>query len=450
MEMAKIRNLYPYQEQIVKYLENTSYSALFVDMRLGKTLCTIRALKDLPGRKLILCPKAVINTWCDELEAEGITEYSWFSTSELKRIKNIVSVIPAPWNIMNYEAIMRVEPKDLEDFNYIVCDESVRIAHPQAKTTKFLTQHFRNAKKRIILSGNPAPNNPLEYFSQMQFLHGEWMDCKNYWQFRQRYFISDPQGWQWWTRHSSQDAIKMQLRKDAYILSRKDVGLDNVKVYEKRVVEMPAVLRKEYDRMEKEFACKMPDGTELETSYILSQLSFLLQMAGGSLSKQKFSDFKIKELVNLLTGELKGEKVLIFCQFRWEEAEIVKALRKQQIPSDSINGDTPLERRKILQDVFNNGEFSVLIMQVATGKFGLNLSAADTVIYYSNSLKPDDRVQSEERIVRVGKTNPLLYIDLITKNTVDEQVLKALKAKDRQAKFFLGQITEEIKKKYER
>lgn len=448
--------LYLHQEKGVNYLRNATNPALFWEMRLGKSKTVIRAFNGDINRKLIVCPKSVINTWIDELETEGITNYAYCTSEHLTRLKRIKEqtawFIDPNWMIMNYEAVMKLSIKDIEkEFQIVIIDESVRIKEPRTKVTKFFLQNFRNVKKRVILSGNPAPNNALEYYTQMKFLHGRWMGCDNFWQFRERFFSSDYQGWTWWPRGASKELIRTQLQKDAYILSRKDVGMVTDKIYEKRMIDMPENIKREYRRMEKEFVCNLPSGEKLETNYVVSQLNFLQQLAGGQLKGQKFSDFKIKELVNLLNGELKGEKIVVFCQFLWELGEIKKALQQQKILCESISGKTTLESRNLIQNQFNKSNvIDVLIMQVGTGRFGLNLSAASTVIYYSNSLKPDDRIQSEERIFHPEKKEPLLYVDLITKNSIDEHILKALKAKDRQAKFFLGQIVEGIRERYER
>jgi len=439
------RVLYPYQKKIVDYIKTTEHPALWVSMRLGKTLCTIRALKDLPGRKLIVCPKSVIPTWCDELNMERISSYGWANTTDYKQfyLNNGIQFGLPDWVIVNYEAVTKFPYDNAAYYDYVVIDESVRLKNPQAKLTKFLLNNFRNAKKRICLSGNPAPNTPLDYFTQFQFLKNEWMGCNNYWKFRHRYFASDLQGWAWWTRKGSDEVIRKGVQENSYVLTRKDVGVANQKVYEKRVVSMPAKLEKEYKRMEKEFVAKLPDGKEIETKWVLAQLIYLQEMAGGHLLNQEVSDFKVKELINLLEGELKGEQVLIWCRFRWE----IEAIMKKVIGAEFINGDVPLDERKKIQDKFNGGKFNVLIMQIATGRYGLNLSSADTCIYFSNTFSYDDRSQSEARIESNTKRTPLLYIDLVTKNSIDEDLLKSLKKKEKHSKFFLNSVVENIKER---
>jgi SNF2 family DNA or RNA helicase len=197
--------------------------------------------------------------------------------------------------------------------------------------------------------------------------------------------------------------------------------------------------------MEKEFVTTLPSGKKLETKYILPQLSYLQQLAGGSISGEDVSDFKIKEVVALLEGELKDESVVIWCRFRWEVDALQKAIKNSV---EVITGDTPVEYRSFVQKSFQNGDIKVLISQVATGKFGINLSKSSTAIYYSNSFVPDDRNQSEYRIEHNEKKEPLLYIDMIAKDSIDEQILKTLKKKHIQSRYFMGEIIEGLKEKY--
>lgn len=440
MGTCQMRTPYDYQQRGIDYIKMNHKAALYWAMRLGKSFVTIRALKDLPGRKLIICPKAVINTWLDELEMEGLSAL-WFSSEFLKRVK--LHLGNPDWTVVNYEAAMRMPEEMKAKFQHIIIDESAKIKEPKAQITKFLLKSFPMVERKIILSGNPAPNTPLEYFSQMQFLHGVWMGCKNFWQFRQRYFVPDYQGWAWFPRASSRILIKKTLDKTCYFLSRKDVGVENKKVYQKRYVELPPKVMKQYKRMEKEFVATLPDGKELEVKHVLSQLTYLQEMAGGFLKDQEMSQHKIKELVNLLEGELKDEQVLVWCRFRWEIDAIMKAVKNV----DCIHGDVSLTNRKLRQDAFNKKEIQVLVLQTSSAKYGLNLSVSDTNIYYSNTFVADDRSQSEMRAEHNTKTTTILCIDLITRDTVDEQILKALQKKKKESQFFMG-IVQDLKEKY--
>jgi SNF2 family DNA or RNA helicase len=407
-----VLKLHPYQENAVSYLKKTANAALWMDMRLGKTICTIEALKE-KHNVLVVCPKSVIPDWKEK----------------------------APnWNVINYEQLKKINTNP----HVLVVDESVRVKNPKAQTTKLLFQRFANVPRKILLSGNPAPNTPLEYFTQMSFLNnGEgWLKCSNYWQFRNRYFTSDYMGYQWWPKPGTKELIKKDLEKSCFVLTRKQAGLKNKKIYEKRYVEMPPKLKKVYKRLEKEFVAKLPDGKELELDSVLVQVNYLQQMAGGFISNQEISDFKVSEVRDLLEGELKGESVVIWTNYRWEQEMLVKKFPYAFI----INGDTSLDARKRYVDHFNRTGGTMVISQ-ACGKYGLNLSHSSTAIYFSNSYNYDTRTQSEDRIVHLSKDEPLLYVDLITKDTIQEDVIKRLQSKHRNSRYFMGELINTLRRR---
>ncbi len=94
-------------------------------------------------------------------------------------------------------------------------------------------------------------------------------------------------------------------------------------------------------------------------------------------------------------------------------------------------GDTEQDARQEIvndfQDVENPLRF--FVGQPRTGGYGITLTAANTVIYYSNSYDLEIRLQSEDRAHRIGQTNKVTYIDLVSPNTIDEKILQALRSK---------------------
>ena len=103
-------------------------------------------------------------------------------------------------------------------------------------------------------------------------------------------------------------------------------------------------------------------------------------------------------------------------------------------------GKRPPEERNLWCQKFSKGEFRVLLVQLKCGKFGLDLSAASTAIYYSNGFSHEDRAQSEDRIEHPRKKEPLLFVDLLTKDSSDAKVLRMLKQKVAVGKSFYDEV----------
>jgi SNF2 family DNA or RNA helicase len=423
-------------------------------MRLGKTRVAVAWINAHKAEKiLVVAPLTVLSSWKEELH---LLE---------EPVPQNLHTHPAPaqakWFLINYEALRANHTLLNLDWDAVILDESTRIKNPKAQITRVLnggTANIRGEKSnrfagctaplRAILSGLPAPEGPLDYFEQFRFLFGGFCACRNYWSFRDNFFQCDAGGWDWYPKPGARDVIKKELHERAYILSRKEAGIGERKVYETRTVGMGATLRRTYRKAEKEFALEHPVlGVERETNWPMVMNIWLGRMAGGFIDEQQVDDNKLNELTSLLEGELKEEKVIVWCRFNAEIAAIEQRLRKLKILCASIIGATPLAERDDHRHALQDGNIQVLICQIKCARYGIDLSVADTAIYYSNSYSLEERAQSEDRIVHPLKQTPLLLVDLVTEDTVDEDVVKALRSKHRDAKFFLSELAENFRRR---
>jgi SNF2 family DNA or RNA helicase len=149
----------------------------------------------------------------------------------------------------------------------------------------------------------------------------------------------------------------------------------------------------------------------------------------------------VDEVVNLVTGELAGEQFVVWFAFSLEMRRVFRALKAAGVSSYFVQGQTPLEQRRSRRLGFERKERRGMLIQGRCGKFGYDLSASSVAIYYSNPWSGETRRQSEDRIESLSKCEPLLIIDLISKGSVDEDVLASLKEKhessDETARFIL-------------
>ena len=156
-------------------------------------------------------------------------------------------------------------------------------------------------------------------------------------------------------------------------------------------------------------------------------------------------DNRIKELMSMLE-EVSG-KVIIWATYRYNIQEITKKLKERygDRSVESFYGDTKDKDRQQIIDRFQdtNSDLMYLVANPKTGGFGLNLFAANTMIYYSNSYDLEVRLQSEDRIHRIGQKNTCTYIDMITEGTVDDKIVKSLRNKINIASTIMG---EDLKK----
>jgi SNF2 family DNA or RNA helicase len=216
------------------------------------------------------------------------------------------------------------------------------------------------------------------------------------------------------------------------------------KTYMKRTIQLTAEQNKIYQQM-KQMALAEMNGKMITTATALTQLMRLHQITCGHFkadddSVQEIKNNRITELMDVLE-EVEG-KAVIWAHYRHDIATIVREIEKKY-PMSVVTyyGDTSTENRqkaiKKIQDPESKVRFLVGTPQ--TGGYGITLTGASTMIYYSNGYDLEKRQQSEARIDRIGQEKPMTYIDILAEDTVDERIVKALRKKVNIATQIMGE-----------
>lgn len=426
-----MKTLYPYQQQGYEQIKFRDKFALYWQMRLGKTVVTIRWLKaKQPDKCLIIAPLSVLNVWDQHLKDDHLSPILF--TSKVKHGFNVISPIFKFPNICvtNYECFRDSEEMQSFAWDCIILDESTRIRKPDAKISKILAYHpaIESVPLKVVLSGNGAPESLLDYFMQFKFLFPSVLGCRNINEFKGTYF-----GSQWTPQyrppHRATKAVDEMLRDDAFQLTRKEAGIGEKKIFEKRDIVLPGALRKIYDEFEKSWMLEIDEG-DLYTQWALVANIYLHQIASGyckALDELDF-DHKVEEIVDLCKTDLQHEQVIIFSTHKKPLKATYNALSKfRQVRY--IDGEVSIADREYYRQQLQNGSIDILCCQTKTVQYGLDCSAASTAIYIQNSFEREHRTQSQDRIVHPEKKEPLLYLDLVAENTIDNDVMLALERK---------------------
>ena len=421
-----MKNLYSHQKDAIKFLRGETTAPLFMEMRLGKTLTSIRYIKSrFAFPCLIIAPYSIMKEWVNQLIEDNEPHLVCLQGTRKQRLNQLTK--DTRWYISNYESMERLELYKAKNWKSIICDESVRIANPKAMVVKHILKTYKHVPIRLPLSGNPAPENELQLVNQFIFSQGHFMGFKSYWSFRSRNYTNI--GYDWIPIGNIKERIRQYVKEHAFVLSRKDAGLASEKLYQKRYIKMNAEQKKQIKSIMYNFEYKTK-----EVKNMLSQLICCQYIASGLSCEdthEVINDAKLKELVYLLKGELKGQKVLIWCKHRSEQTEIWKFLIKNKIANIIIHGDISINRRMELKDFFSTSPYTnVAVLTISSSCKGLSWKAADTSIYYSNEHSNDKRSQSEDRIEDMSKNVPLLIIDLLSEDSVDVDIHHALKNKN--------------------
>jgi len=399
------------------------------------------------GRVLIVAPSSVVPVWPKEFEAYADFPFEMLvlSGSVSSRISRLNSWAKSDGalqiTVINYEAIWRmVEAIKVWQPDMILCDESSRIKSAGARQSKALHKLAKVAKYRMILTGTPVTQGPLDFYSQYNFLSPGYFGT-SYYSFRARYAnmieIGGPSGkFKKVVSYKNLDELTAKAHAIAFRITKAE-ALDlpeQIDIVRSCTLEPAAA--KVYREMVRESVAELESETVVTAANVLSRLLRLSQIAGGFLGDDdkkvhKVSTAKMDLLEDILEDLLDaGKKVVIFVRFIPELAAIETLLNKKKVGFVRISGDVRQEDRGELVRIFQEDEeCRVFLAQIQTAGLGITLTAADTAIYYSLSYSFADYDQSRSRIHRIGQKNSCTYIHLVASGTVDEQILKALAEK---------------------
>lgn len=419
------RRMYKHQKNALAYTLQVTNPALFMEMRLGKTLVIIRRVNlmniDDPKILVITTPSA-IGAWEDELKLESESFIVLQGTKE-KRLQKMMNNSIVKWFLLNSEGLRAIPQISILPWDGVIVDESTIIKNPKAKITKFMLQHFKDVKLKAIMTGTPNPESDLEFATQMIFLNGSFCGCKTYWEFRAKYFEPDSWGYKWKPKPGTNKTLQAELAQTSFILSRKDAGMDCEKIQENRYLEFPKEIRESYNHIENEYAIELEEhNINVSTIWATERYIWLRRLCGGWIGKGlNVWHGKALEIVHLMESELKNEQVVVWFNFNLEIESTVNTLNgcARRLTYKTITRMTDRDTRESYRKEFNKGNIQMLLIQQKIAQTGMNLSGADTAIYYSEPPGLLARKQTEDRILDINKKWPLLYINLLVKDSVD-------------------------------
>lgn len=439
----KSRPLRRYQRNAFKFASQRAHTGLFIRMRFGKTILILRLSKFFNCSKvLIVGPYSVAQSWEDELTKEKESPLVYITGSRESRIE-ILNNFDNPnyhWFFSNKEC--HLSTPEIKDFpwDFLALDERF-ITYPDTLVTKFFVNNFRSVPHRFILCGNPAPESPLEYFTQLQFLNPECLQGLNYYQFRYRYFQEVSPNKFLLNNRGSKFLSKI-LSENCFFFTKKDAkkaGLHKEIIFEKRVIETNSKFQDMYLKLLKYFVLENSEGAILDkTKWSLTQYIWLRRLTSGFVHDDFLFDFKLNELLSLLKGELKDEKVVVWVYFINEIKMLQSQLLKNNIKCHTIYGLVKPEDRRKIQSDFSKDDTNTLLIQADCGKTGIDLSVASTAISYSLPVSLDTWSQSQERIVSLQKNDSLLHIVLLIKDSIDEIIYKSLYRKENSSTILIN------------
>jgi SNF2 family DNA or RNA helicase len=324
----------------------------------------------------------------------------------------------------------------------MVLDESVHIKTPKAKRTQRVLARGAGATFRRILTGTPVDNAPFDVFTQLKFVSPTIWDsigCRSFVAFKNFFGVweemRDPRSGRMFRNLVRYRNLQKLAEIVATVSCRvlKKVVLDlPPKLYTKRYFELSQHQKRYYKEMADTYSVRLESG-EVTALLVIVQMIRFQQIISGFLVDEEDKVVPLPDnprlaLLREILAETQG-KSLVFGKFVFDIDTIMAALKEDGIEAVRYDGSVSDPDRAEAIERFQRGTARVLVGNPATIKEGLTLHAASTVIYYNNSFKLRDRLQSEDRAHRIGQRNAVTYIDLVAEGTIDEKIVTALRNK---------------------
>ena len=462
----------PYKHQLTALEKswNKETYAYFMEMGTGKTKVLIDNMSMLYDKgkidgALIVAPKGVVKTWYEHelpthlpnhIENVSVLWQPNITKTQQEKLKSLFEIETALHIlVMNVEAFstdkgMKFASKFLNSHKTLMAiDESTTIKTPTAKRTKNIIQLGAHAKYRRIMTGSPVTKNPLDLYTQCYFLDPYLLDHASYYSFRNRYAIMKSmhvRGRTIQVVHKFQNLSELsdKLQPFSYRVLKEDCLDLPPKNFTKRYIVLTSEQKKTYDQMKKTALATL-NGKVTSTITVLTQLMRMHQITCGHFtaddgSTQLIPNNRITELMNVLE-ETEG-KAIIWANYQRDITNIIESIIKEYGPESVVDyyGLTPQdERQENIKKFQKDKKCRFIVGTPQTGGYGITLTQANTVIYYSNGYDLEKRLQSEDRAHRIGQKKTVTYVDLICEDTVDEKIVKALRDKINIASEVLGE-----------
>lgn len=455
-------DLHDYQIFGYKHIINTPYCGLFLDMGLGKTVTTLTAIntliyEDLEIKNvLIVAPKRVVETvWSDECE-------KWDHLKHLKVVK-IIGAEPKRIEALKKEADIYVVSRDniawlcafyggILPFDMLVIDELSSFKSYKSLRFKALKLARPSIKRVVGLTGTPAPNGYIDLWAQLYLIdRGERLE-KTITKYRERYFREGRRNgavvYDYKLLNDAEEQINQRI-SDICISMKSNDYLDMPELIMNRVsVTLPPTIKKMYDDFEKDKVLDLikpeaEDSKEINAINAAALANKLLQFANGAIYDEDHTAHEIhKEKIDALKDiieDANGKSILVAWSFQHDRDRLMEALKAYK-PRE-------LKSEKDIRD-WNEGKVQVMLAHPASAGHGLNLQAGGNIIvWFGLTWSLELYQQFNGRLYRQGqKSRTVIIHHIITEGTHDEDVIKAIEAKDEKQESLLSSIKAKINK----
>ena len=458
--------LSPFKHQLsgISLLMENKVFGLFDDMGTGKSKTLIDAACALQQQGkidavIVVCPNTVKAHWTDHDEGEIVLngwdgiDHGIYQISAGKKLWPLdrLGKHDLQWIVVNYDVVWRNKTeawlvKFMQKYNVLMAlDESQFIKTPSSNRTRGCWRLGKHAVRRVIMSGTPVTRDVRDTYAQYRFLDWSILGYPNFSTFKADVIVYDNEGPSVGGKlvkikeFKNVDKITAKIAPYYRRVEKKDCLDLPEKIYEKRYIPLTKELEALYLQMKNKLIAEFK-GVTVKAPIALTKILKLQQISSGFINytddegnptTEFFTSPKVTEAVQLIEDH--EGSAIVFYQMNAERQMLEEALTKKGIEYYAMYGDVKQEDRRKQTQGFKAFEKPVMLCQQRTGGIGINMTAADLVIFFSNDAGWDLRAQAEDRAHRSGQTKSVTYVDLLStvkgRPSIDHWILKLVKQK---------------------
>lgn len=444
-----------YQDYAINHVMDHNTAGLFLDMGMGKTVSSLTAIDNLlflgdTNKVLVIAPKRVAeDTWSTEVEKwdhlKGLRISIILGTPKQRSeavLKDadiyVTSRDNVKWLVDNYFKTWKWDTCIIDELSSFKSNKSQRF-----RALRKVRPYF----KRIIgLTGTPAPNSLIDLWPQLYLLDGGQRLGRTITGYKEQYFKpGDRNGhivYNWNLKEGAEEVIHNKISDICISMMAKDYLDLPERIDNKIYINLPKNAMDQYKELEKDLIIEL-DNEDITATNAAVLTGKLLQIANGAIyseSKEvvEIHDEKINELLDIIEAA-NGKPVLVFYSYKHDLTRIMKSLNDNKLKGQVLEGQEDIKK-------WNNGEILILLLHPASAGHGLNLQyGGNIVVWFGLPWSLELYQQANARLYRQGQKETVIIHHIIAKNTVDEDVIKALSSKEINQNVLLEAVKARLK-----
>jgi SNF2 family DNA or RNA helicase len=423
--------LMEHQRQAAEIAKQYSRFGFFDDTGVGKTISAIEIIKQKGLKTLVVCPLSLIrNAWMKDIEtfAPELSAVNLWEVFKKRKLNTLY--LDHQIGIINFESFKQNKDK-LSGYQMVIIDESSKVKDPRSQITKDLIAFTDKIPFVYLLSGTPAPNNEMEYWSQFRIIDMGILG-KSYYQFRNHFCQSFGYGgYQWRLREDKREDFLLALSRRSRVVRKDDVLDLPERTFNIRSVYLDNKEMAAYKEMERNLLVEFGEQSSVAANVAVKIMKLREATSGflmdGDGIPIKTGSSKVSALKELLE-EIGDHQVIIWTHFHYEADQICKMLDHDFVRVDgTVSGQTVKDE---MVKAFMEKKVKYLVSHPASLGHGVTLTNCQYAIYFSLSHSHEQHYQSRDRIYRNGQKNACTYYYMIAEHTVDKMILNCLDKKE--------------------